>query len=293
VSDAHSNQALPGVETGTSIEETVWKEESHWLDRVPTPVAMLALLAVFLGIWQGVTSSGLVSPIILPSPGRTAAELVTVGQGLISGNFMLAALWVTTQEVILGFMIAILLGVSLGIIVGETAFGERVVMPYIVAIDTMPKVAFAPLFVAWLGFGIASKVALAAFIATFPIVVGVAAGLHAADENARMLFKSVGATRWQTLLKLKVPSGLPQFFTGLKIAAIGVVAGAITGEFLGGGRGFGELIRVAASQLDTPRVFTLIVYLSVLGLATFWLVVWMERKFVFWHRVSSAGRHGS
>ena len=151
---------------------------------------------------------------------------------------MLAAFWVTTQEVVLGFLIAVAIGVGLGILVGETTFGERAVMPYIVAIDTMPKLAFAPLFVAWMGFGISSKVALAAFNRPLPVVVGTAAGLHAADPNARMLFKSIGASRWQTLIKLKVPSGLPQFFTGVKIASISVVAGAIAGEFLGGGRGF-------------------------------------------------------
>jgi NitT/TauT family transport system permease protein len=186
--------------------------------------------------------------------------------------------------VIYGFALAIAIGFSLGVLVGETAFGERAVMPYLVAIDTMPKVAFAPLFVAWLGFGIESKVALAAFIATFPIVVGTAAGLHSADENARMLFKTMGASRWQTLVKMKLPSGLPQIFTGLKIGAVGVMAGAITGEFLGGGKGFGELIRIAASQLNTPRVFSLILYLSLVGLVVFALVVWTQRKVVFWHK---------
>ena len=167
---------------------------------------------------------------------------------------MLAALWVTTKEVIYSFALAIAIGFSLGVLVGETGFGERAVMPYLVAIDTMPKIAFAPLFIAWLGFDISSKVALATFIATFPIVVGTAAGLHAADENARMLFKTMGASRLQTLVKMKLPTGLPHFFTGLKIASVGVMAGAITGEFLGGGKGFGELIRIAASQLDTARV---------------------------------------
>lgn len=169
-------------------------------------------------------------------------------------------------------------------LVGETAFGEKAVMPYLVAIDTMPKVAFAPLFVAWLGFGIESKVALAAFIATFPIVVGTAAGLHSADENARMLFKTMGASRMQTLIKMKLPTGLPQIFTGLKIGAVGVMAGAITGEFLGGGKGFGELIRVAASQLNTPRVFSLILYLSLVGLALYLIVQWTQRRVVFWQK---------
>ena len=160
-------------------------------------------------------------------------------------------------------------------------------MPYLVAIDTMPKVAFAPLFIAWLGFGIESKVALATFIATFPIIVGTAAGLHAADENARMLFKTMGATRLQTLLKMKLPTGMPHFFTGLKSGSVGVMAGAITGEFLGGGKGFGDLIRVASTNLDTARVFALIIYLSIIGLVIFMAVVWTQRRFVFWHKSST------
>jgi hypothetical protein len=107
---------------------------------------------------------------------------------------------------------------------------------------------------------------LAAFIATFPIIVSTAAGFYAASENERMLFKAMGASRWQTLVRLKLPTGLPYIFTGLKIAAVGVMAGAITGEFLGGGKGFGALIRESASMLDTPRVFSLILYLSLLAL---------------------------
>ncbi|MCB9969836.1 MAG: ABC transporter permease [Geminicoccaceae bacterium] len=245
---------------------------------------MLFVFAVFVILWQLATVSGLVSPIILPTPGETLQDLIFVGHNLITGGYMLPALWITIKEVIYGFALAIAIGFSLGVLVGETGFGERAIMPYLVAIDTMPKVAFAPLFIAWLGFGIASKVALAAFIATFPIVVGTAAGLHAADENARMLFKTMGASRLQTLVKMKLPHALPQIFTGLKIGAVGVMAGAITGEFLGGGKGFGELIRVAASQLDTPRVFSLILYLSLLGLALFVLVSFAQRRIVFWRK---------
>ena len=269
---------------GNAGADTVWAEEVSWLDRVPRSVSMLFVFVVFVGLWDLVTRLALVSPIILPTPAETFFDLILVGKNLIGRGYMLDALWITVLEVIYGFALAITIGFTLGVIVGETAFGERAIMPYLVAIDTMPKVAFAPLFVAWLGFGIASKVALAAFIATFPIVVGTAAGLHAADENARMLFKTMGASRWQTLWKMKLPTGLPHFFTGLKIGAVGVMAGAITGEFLGGGKGFGELIRTAASQLNTPRVFSLILYLSLVGLALFALVVWVQRTFVFWHK---------
>ncbi len=274
------------------VEDTVWVQEIAFIDSVPRWIAMTFVFVVFIGTWQLVTSLGLVSPIILPTPLETLNDMIFVGKNLLTGGYMLAALWITIKEVIYGFALAIAIGFSLGVLVGETAFGEKAVMPYLVAIDTMPKVAFAPLFVAWLGFGIESKVALAAFIATFPIVVGTAAGLHAADENARMLFKTMGASRMQTLIKMKLPTGLPQIFTGLKIGAVGVMAGAITGEFLGGGKGFGELIRVAASQLNTPRVFSLILYLSLVGLALYLLVQWTQRKVVFWHKERvGAGDH--
>lgn len=267
-----------------TLQDTVWVQEVAFIDSVPRSIAMTFVFVVFIGTWQLVTSLGLVSPIILPTPMETLKDMIFVGKNLLTGGYMLEALWITIKEVIYGFALAIAIGFSLGVLVGETAFGEKAVMPYLVAIDTMPKVAFAPLFVAWLGFGIESKVALAAFIATFPIVVGTAAGLHAADENARMLFKTMGASRMQTLIKMKLPTGLPQIFTGLKIGAVGVMAGAITGEFLGGGKGFGELIRVAASQLNTPRVFSLILYLSLVGLALYLIVQWTQRKVVFWQK---------
>ena len=272
--------------------DTIWSEHITFIDRVPRWIGMTALMAAFLLLWQGIHISGLVSPIILPGPWETAQDIAFVGRNLATGGYMLTAFWITVKEVIFGFAIALGLGFALGVIVGEYTFGERAVLPYLVAIDTMPKVAFAPIFLAWLGFGISSKVALAAFIATFPVVVGTAAGLHAADENARALFRTMGASRLQTLIKMKLPFALPQMFTGLKIAAVGVMAGAITGEFLGGGKGFGELIRVAAAQLQTPRVFALIIYLSLLGLALFWSVVWVERRLVFWHKSSSSGFGG-
>jgi NitT/TauT family transport system permease protein len=283
MTDVHGTAVAP-----TMPEQTIWSEHVSWIDRVPRWASMVALMIGFLAIWQLVYMIELVSPIILPSPAETIEDLFVVGRNLLTGDYMLTALWITTQEVLLGFVIAVLAGFALGVLVGETSFGERAVMPYLVAINTMPKVAFAPLFVSWLGFGIASKVALAAFIAFFPVIVGTAAGLHAADQNARMLFKTMGASRWQTLVQLKLPTGMPHFFAGLKNAAVLVVVGAVVGEFLGGGKGFGELIRVAAAQLNTPRVFSLIIYLSLLGLATFWVVAWIQRRFVFWHKESVA-----
>lgn len=272
--------------------QTVWTDEVHWLDRIPRSVAMLLLLCIFLAVWQAVYSLRLISPIIMPSPIETIVDIITVAMNLLTGDYMLRPLWVTTQEVLAGFVIAVVLGFSLGLLVGETAFGERAVMPYLVAINAAPKVAFAPLFVSWLGFGIASKIALSAFVAIFPVIVGTAAGIHAADQNSRMLFRTMGATRWQTLTKLKLLYGMPHFFGGLKNAAVLVVVGAVVGEFLGGGKGFGELIRMAASMINTPRVFALIIFLSLLGLGMFWAVIQAQRKLIFWHKETVADEMG-
>jgi len=279
MTDIHAHQAV----------DTIWKEKVSLLDQIPRPVQLAFVAMVFIGFWQILTMSDLVPPIILPTPLETLHDMIFVGSNILSGDYMAVSLWTTVKTVLYGYALAITIGLTLGIVVGETSFGERAIMPYLVAIDTMPKVAFAPLFVAWLGFDIDSKVALAAFIATFPIVVGTAAGLHAPDANARMLFKTMGASRWQTLYKMKIPTGLPQIFTGLKIGSVGVMAGAITGEFLGGGNGFGELIRVAASQLNTPRVFSLILYLSFIGLALFAATAWAQRALIFWHKERHLG----
>lgn len=270
-------------------DTTVWVEREALLDRIPRWLAMAMLFAAFLLVWDIVTRAGWVSPIILPTPRETLDDLIFVGGNLLAGDYMLSALWTTTRTAIYAFLLSAAIGFSLGVLVGETKFGERAVLPYLVAIDTMPKIAFAPLFIAWLGFGIESKVALAAFIATFPIVVATAAGLSASSENERMLFKAMGAGRMQTLFQLKLPNGLPYIFTGLKIATVGVMAGTITGEFLGGGKGMGALIRQSASQMNTPRVFALILYLSILGLALYFIVAWAQRRLVFWNKAGQMG----
>ena len=119
-------------------QDTVWEQEIAFIDSVPRWIAMTFVFLVFIGTWQLVTSFGLVSPIILPTPLETLKDMIFVGQNLATGGYMLGALWITIQEVIYGFALAIVIGFSLGVLVGETAFGEKAVMPYLVAIDTMP-----------------------------------------------------------------------------------------------------------------------------------------------------------
>jgi len=243
---------------------------------------MAAVIAALVLVWQIVYSSGVISTIILPSPAETWQEVLFVGNNLLTGDYMLGELWITVQEVIIGFVLSAIGGIALGVLVGESRFGQSVVMPLLVAVNAMPKVAFAPVFVAWLGFGISSKIAMASFIAIFPVIVSTTAGMFSADALQLKLFRSLGASRWQTLTKLKFPAALPFIFAGLKTAAVFCVVGAIIGEFLGGGSGFGELVRIAATQIRIDRVFALILYLSLVGLALFWAVTWVQRRIVFW-----------
>ncbi|HSK97649.1 MAG TPA: ABC transporter permease [Euzebyales bacterium] len=263
---------------------TVYDEREAWLDRIPRAVAITGLGVLGLAIWQGIVALELVSPILLPGPVDTAREIVDSAGNIATGGHVFEALWITTQEVVLGFIAAATLGFVLGVVVGETRFGQRAVMPYLVGFNALPKVAFAPVFVAWLGFGINSKVVMALFIAFFPVIVDTAAGLASTDRDTVMLFRSMGASRWQTLVKLKLPTALPFIFAGLKTAAVFSVVGAVVGEYLGGGSGLGELVRLSAQQLRLDRVFALIFYLSVIGLALFAVVGWLERRIVFWHR---------
>ena len=133
MTDIHSNQpAAPESE-----QDTVWEQEIAFIDSVPRWLAMSFVFLVFVGTWHLVTSLGLVSPIILPTPLETLNDMIFVGKNLLTGDYMLGSLWITIKEVIYGFALAIAIGFSLGVLVGETAFGEKAVMPYLVAIDTI------------------------------------------------------------------------------------------------------------------------------------------------------------
>lgn len=269
--------------TKMSDAEELWYE-GKWIDRVPQSVSIFVIGIVMIGIWWVVAELEFVSRILLPGPAETFEELWSVTRNIFTGGHIAEGLWITTQEVIFGFLSAALAGFVLGVVVGETRLGKRAVMPYLVALNALPKVAFAPVFVAWFGFGVNSKIVMALFIAFFPVIVDTAAGLMSVDADTLMLFQSMESSRWQTLRKLKLPSALPYIFAGLKTAAVFSVVGAVVGEYLGGGKGLGELIRLSAQTLRIDRVFGMIVYLGVIGLILFGIVAWAERKLLFWHQ---------
>jgi NitT/TauT family transport system permease protein len=267
--------------TRNDLPEDV-ERRSIW-ERVPRALSIGAFVALLFAVWQLVFWSQWTSEFILPAPLDVAREVGEMLKDMATGGFILDNFWITLKEIVLGLLLAAVAGIGLGAIVGETHFGRIVLMPFLVAVNAAPKVAFAPIFVAWFGFGISAKVAMGAFIAFFPLLIDTAAGLAAVGVEQVRLFRALRASRWQTFYKLKLPAALPFVFAGLKTAAVLAVVGAVVGEFLGGGDGLGGQIRVAASNLATDRVFAYVVILSAIGYAAYALVALVERKVVFWH----------
>lgn len=262
------------------------------VNNLPQPVAIGLVVVVALAAWQLVVVLGGVSEIILPPPLAVAEEIVVVAQQLMTGGFLLGELWITVQEIILGFLLAATFGFLIGLWIGQTTFGQRAIMPLFVLVEASPKIAFTPVFIAWFGFGITSKFLMAAFMSIFPVIINTAAGMAATSKEEIRLFRSMRASSWDIFWKLKLMRALPFIFAGLKIAIVAAVTGAVAAEFIGGGMGFGEQVRVAASRIALDRVFALIFYLSLLGLVFFGTIAWAQRKFAFWDTTSTTRKKG-
>lgn len=255
---------------------------SRWFNNLPQVITVSMVILFVLISWELIVRIGGISIIILPSPMNVGSELLIVFSQLAPGGFLAGELWTTIQEIMIGFGLACLFGFAIGLWVGQTRFGQKAIMPLFVALEATPKIAFAPVFIAWFGFGITSKFVMAAFMSIFPVIIGTAAGLAATTEDELKLFRSMKAKAWDVFWKLKMRRALPFIFAGLKIAIVAALTGAIAAEFIGGGIGFGEQIRLASTRLALDRVFALIFILSLLGIFLFSVVAWIEKRVTFW-----------
>ncbi|HEX9468524.1 MAG TPA: ABC transporter permease [Bradyrhizobium sp.] len=244
-----------------------------------------ALLAiVIIAIWEGACRVFDISPLILPAPFAIAARLyVFVGSGTIWPH-----LWATVVEIVSGFAFGVIAGLVIGAMVSLIPVVERLVYPYLVALQTLPKVAIAPLFIIWFGYGLTSKIVITALVCFFPILVSVVAGFHSTDRDQLDMMKAFGATKWQTLVRLRIPSALVLIFAGLEIAAVLAVIGAIVGEFVGAQVGLGYLIVALNFSLDVPGVFAVLIVLSAIGLLMHGAMRYAARRYIFWIRRNEA-----
>ncbi len=239
----------------------------------------ISVFIIFILLWKFVIHIFHFPVFILPSPESIFSEYIS----LLKSGLLLKHTLITLNETLLGFFIGSAIGIFLGYIIAKSKTLEQVLSPYVVAIQTVPVIALAPLVVIWFGFGIESKVVICALIVFFPILVNTIAGIKSVDKNLLRLFKILGATKLQTLSKLEIPSILPILFAGFKIGITLAVIGAVVGEFVGANAGLGYLTIYASGLMDTATVFAALVQLALLGILLYAIICLVERLLIPWH----------
>jgi len=239
-------------------------------------------LVIALLLWEALVRMAGFPPFILPGPGLVWARF---GQLVADGNLFRHSL-VTLQEVLSGLAVGVSAATLLGYLLARSPAMERLLAPYVVASQSVPVVAIAPLLVIWFGPGLFSKVLICALIVFFPVLVNTVVGLRSVPEELLDLMRSLQATRWQTAAYLQVPAALPVFLGGLRIGATLSVIGAVVGEFVGADRGLGFLINVGRGQYDTALVFVAVFTLVTLALGLYGIVVFIERRLLSWQQRS-------
>lgn len=259
--------------------------------RTSMPVASLLLLVALLALWEFGTRLFHVPKFLLPP---FSDVLIAMVRGLNASPFAKDGLWlhtfVTLGEIILGFTLGSAIGLILAILISEFETLDNLLRPYIVALQSLPKVAIAPIIVMWMGFGIASKVAIVCLITFFPVLVTSIAGFNAIDIDRIDLLRSLSATRWQIFSKAKFPSALPFIFAGLDMAAAFSVVGAVVGEFVGAQAGLGMMILQMDGQLDTAGSFAVFVILSLISIAMTALLRLLRRRVLSWMPLNESQR---
>jgi len=251
---------------------------------ISTPV----LLVVIIGLWKLSTVVFDISRFVLPAPEEVAATLWSL---LGQSDVWLVHARITLVETVAGFLIALVTGVLAGAVLGRVFWLELAVRPVVVALQVIPKVALIPLFVIWFGFGLTSKIVIAAILAFFPIMLNVMLGVRSVDPGHRDVMRSLDAGRWQTFRCLDFHSTLPYVFAGMEVGIVFALIGAIVGEYLGGNEGLGYMVVVSLNSLDAPQLFAVIVLLAVLGSVLFFAVTGLKRFLIPWHDSVVATSH--
>jgi NitT/TauT family transport system permease protein len=247
-----------------------------------SPIKRRLLSATFfvlvIALWQAAVVLLKVSPLIFPGPVGVAQSIV---QAFASGEIN-RHIWITLYEILAGFAFGALFGFVLGALIGQSALLEAVLYPYVVAFQTVPKVAVAPLFVLWFGFDTTSKVVITATIVFFPVLANTIVGLRSAPRDQIDLMKAFTASPWHVFRMVRLPHALPYVFAGLDIGIVLAVIGAIVGEFVGAQAGLGYLILQRNFSMDAAGMFAILVVLSLIGIALHAIMKFIARRVIFW-----------
>lgn len=265
-------EALPPIRTAAPVPQAAGL--GAWLRQ---RAGALAVVAVLLVTWEvGVRLLG-IKEYLLPPPTRIWLEFTKRSDVVIGGA------WVTTQEILGGYLLAVLVSVPFALAVTYSRFMENAIYPVVVFLQIVPKIAIAPLFIIWFGFGYTPKLLIVFLLSFFPIVVSSIAGFKAVDPEIMDFARTTGAGGWKLFAKIRLPQALPDIFTGMKVGAALSATAAIVAEFVASDSGLGYLLLQYNGNLDTPMVFAVIFLLSFIGLAVYYTVEFIERITIPWH----------
>jgi NitT/TauT family transport system permease protein len=242
----------------------------------------LLVLVALVGLWQVAASTGALADLLglesflVPSPAEIA-EALWDNRSLLAENG-----WVTLQEILLGFLIGLALGLGVAVLLRLSQTLRLAFYPLIVASQAVPIIVIAPILIVWFGFGMGPKLAVVALVCFFPIAVNTLDGLASVDPEATKMMRTLDASRWQALWRLELPGALPFLFSGMRIAVVFAPVGAVFGEWVGADSGLGHLILVDNGLLQTSREFAAAALLTSIALALFALVALAERRVVTW-----------
>lgn len=267
-------ESMEGMEEPDAVGVAVAKRR---VGRASFYTAPTITVLIVLALWQLVTSAFHVSEVILPSP-------VAVIQNLAHNwGTLLANTAPTAEETVLGFLFSMVVGIPLGVLLANSKLFSAAVYPLVVGAQTIPKVAIAPLFVIWMGFGVLPKILITFLVAFFPIVVDTTAGLQSVPKDMRDLARILRLSPMGAFRRIQFPYALPQIFAGLKVGMTLAVIGAIVGEFVGANQGLGYLLMAANGNFNTPLMFADLVLLTALGVLLFMMVQFVEGLMIPWH----------
>jgi NitT/TauT family transport system permease protein len=254
---------------------------SKWVWRMGRLVPHLALFGAIILIWEVMVRTGIITSIMIPSPSA-------IGAAIMKLYFVEGTIWrpffITLTQAVLGFLIGAAVAISLAVSSSLSETFRRYVTPYAIVLNVTPGIALTPVVIAWFGFGMGSKIALAAIISFFPIFVNTLTGLLQLDRDREELFRSVGAHNTQVFWKLRVPAALPMMFAGLKIGMTTALIGAVVAEFAQATDGVGVLMNRFSFQLNMGASIATLLSMTLIGLILFYAMEFLDDRVVFWRR---------
>ena len=243
-------------------------------------LAPLLTILILLLLWHWVVAMRFYPTFMIPPP---AAVLAAFSDALSSGR-LLEHTQTTLEEVLYGLLFGLSIGVGLGCAIAKMPLLEWLLSPIVVAFQSTPIVAYAPLLVIWFGSGTASKIVTTALIVFFPTLINTIVGLRSVSPSLRDMMRSLNATRWQMFRRLELPSALPMMLAGFKTSSTLAVIGAVVGEFVSSGSGLGYLVTLARNQYDTPLVIVTVLTMTAIALALYSFVAFLEWRLLAWQR---------